>query len=1051
MATEIQKALVIDQNQTSTIQINEEEEEKEDNGYDADVTCTEEANNSGARQGGRNNTATASKSKASELTLSFEGKVYVFHKVDPEKVQAVLSILGGSDVPDGGQCPRCLNVSRRIASLVKFREKRKDRYYDKKFRKNAHKKAEHKMDKKSVKSPIEVNETFQTGGNIPMETDIGVSKEIEIEVPKLGMIFQSDDEAYDFYNRYARSVGFSIRKSSSTHRSDKTVSRRIFCCSKEGVYREHSRGAPMKPRLQTRTDCKARLVIRIQDDGSYSVAEFILEHNHELVPPSEVHVLRSHRKMREAQIGMFNNLQFVGTGATGFYSYINAEGGRTHNLNFTQVDLSNHLDKRSKNILMTEDVQIVLDYFNCMQKENPYFFYSIQMDVNNQICGCFWSDAKSRIDYSFFGDVVCVETTFRTSDYDKPCALFVGVNNHGQAIPFGCGLLWEETTESFVWLFQTFLEAMNGKQPESFFTDQAPHIADAVGRVLPNSHHRLCSWHIYENALRHLSDVFEQYKSFAQDFKSCICCNETEEEFQFCWDALVKKYNLAKNEWLQDLYLLREKWAQIYVQEYFCAGITTTKIDGGMNFVKKYFKRTLTLREFVARYEKAVASRREKEKNQDSVSRQTKPDLRIAWPAVVQAAKRYTTKIFTLFQEEYVRTLDLFVESLGEDGTLCTYRVSSFENIKLRTVTFNSSDNIVKCSCKKFESMGILCSHALKILHTRRLPDLPLQYYLNRWTRDARAGAVVDDFRNSLPVSCRSSLTLQYADLAYVSLTIAVKGSSTENSTSFAKVLLSQVLEELDNFLKFDSDQSRFFEDSRNANHEKVSRERVVDHSCADTMLQNLPRKKAKDKASGKIKSLLEKGKKRDKALLQPTGTDGQIGQVSVGATETTPGPLMVSVPSSVPFYPARPWNLPHYSQGSIKQVEQATVIQTENDSVQCRVMSGGWSGPPSCPSEMLPPNVMGCPDTSDPRGLPFRAAGPPNLPQMPCVYPHVYTEGPNRFVDQTMFQHGAGSNDRSNQRFIGFPSQGSNPHRLAESSMPQSQCRQDFLEPPAP
>lgn len=1042
------KALVIDQNLTSTLQINEEEEEKEDSGYDADVTgnkIPEETNtsnsNTGARRGGsRNNAATALKSKASELTLSFEGKVYVFHKVNPEKVQAVLSILGGSDIPDGGQCPRCLDDSRRIASLVRFREKRKDRYYDKKFRNNAHKKVEQKMDKKSTKSPIELNETFQTGGNILMETDIGVSK--DIEVPKLGMIFQSDDEAYDFYNRYARSVGFSIRKSSSTHRSDKTVSRRIFCCSKEGVYREHSRGAPMKPRLQTRTDCKARLVIRIQDDGSYSVAEFVLEHNHELVPPSEVHILRSHRKMREAQTGMFNNLQLVGTGATGFYSYMSAEDGKTHNLSFTQVESSNHLDKRSKNILMTGDVQIMLDYFNCMQKENPYFFYSIQMDSNNQICGCFWSDAKSRIDYSFFSDVVWVETTFRTSDYDKPCALFVGVNNHGQAIPFGCALLWEETAESFVWLFQTFLEAMNGKPPESIFTDQAPQISDAVGRVLPNSHHRLCSWHIYENALRHLSDVFEQHKSFAQDFKSCICGNETEEEFQFCWDALVKKYNLAENKWIQDLYLLREKWAQVYGQEYFCAGITNTQRSEGMNFVKKYFKRTLTLREFVAQYEKAVASRREKEKNQDSVSRQTKPDLRIAWPAVVQAAERYTTKIFTLFQEEYVRTLDLFVESLGEDGTVCTYRVSSFENIKPRTVTFNSSDNSVKCSCKKFQIMGILCAHALKILHTRRLPDLPLQYYLNRWTRDARAGAVVDDFRKSLPVNCRSSLTSRYADLAYMSLTIAVKGSSTENSSGFTKVLLVQVLEELDNFLKFDSDQGRFFEDMRNANHEKVSRERVVDHSCADTVL----RKKAKDKASGKIKRPLGKGKKRDNTQLLPTGTDGQVGQVSVGATTTTSGPLLVSVPSSVPFYPARPWNLPHYSQGSIEQVEQATVTRSENDSTQCRIMSGGWSGPPSCPSEMLPPNVMGCPDTSDPHRLSFHAAGPSTLPQMPCIYPHVCTEESNRLVDQTMLQDGAGSNNQSNQGFIGFLSQRSNSHRLSESSMPQH-----ILEPPAP
>ncbi|PIA56230.1 hypothetical protein AQUCO_00700523v1 [Aquilegia coerulea] len=91
----------------------------------------------------------ATNSRTSELTLSFEGKVYVFNGVAFEKVQVVLSYLGGNDTaitvpvtdPSFHQntmglvnIPQQLNLSRRIASVIRFREKRKERGFDKRTR-----------------------------------------------------------------------------------------------------------------------------------------------------------------------------------------------------------------------------------------------------------------------------------------------------------------------------------------------------------------------------------------------------------------------------------------------------------------------------------------------------------------------------------------------------------------------------------------------------------------------------------------------------------------------------------------------------------------------------------------------------------------------------------------------------------------------------------------------------------------------------------------------------------------------------------------------------
>ncbi|XP_010482249.1 PREDICTED: GATA transcription factor 24 [Camelina sativa] len=98
-------------------------------------------------------------SRTSELTLSFEGEVFVFPAVTPDKVKTVLLLLGGRDIPTPvptlklpfensrgvGDNPRRSNLSRRLASLVRFREKRKERCFDKKIRYTVRKEVAQRM------------------------------------------------------------------------------------------------------------------------------------------------------------------------------------------------------------------------------------------------------------------------------------------------------------------------------------------------------------------------------------------------------------------------------------------------------------------------------------------------------------------------------------------------------------------------------------------------------------------------------------------------------------------------------------------------------------------------------------------------------------------------------------------------------------------------------------------------------------------------------------------------------------------------------------------
>lgn len=102
--------------------------------------------------------------RTSELTIAFEGEVYVFPAVTPDKVQAVLLLLGGCDMSTSVPTsefllqqhnmtlgdPSCgQKISHRIASLVRFREKRKERCFDKKIRYTCRKEVAQRMHRKN--------------------------------------------------------------------------------------------------------------------------------------------------------------------------------------------------------------------------------------------------------------------------------------------------------------------------------------------------------------------------------------------------------------------------------------------------------------------------------------------------------------------------------------------------------------------------------------------------------------------------------------------------------------------------------------------------------------------------------------------------------------------------------------------------------------------------------------------------------------------------------------------------------------------------------------
>jgi hypothetical protein len=336
------------------------------------------------------------------------------------------------------------------------------------------------------------------------------------ENPSAGMTFSSEDEATDYYMNYARCTGFGFKKISSKNGDD---GKKYFTlgCSRARKYVSNSKNL-LKPNPITKLQCKARMNACISLDGRVTISSVILEHNHDLSPTKARYFrcnknLGPYMKRRlelndQAEINVSRN----------FRSLV-VEADSYENLTFGERDCRNYIDKVRRLRLGTGDADAIQSYFVRMQKQNSQFYYVMDLDDESRLQNVFWADARSRAAYEYFGEVITFNTTYLTNKYDMPFAPFVGVNHHGQSILLGCALLSNENTQTFTWLFKTWLECMQGRAPNAIITDQDRAMKNSIEVVFPKARHRWCLWHIMKKVPEMLGrhSDYESIKTLLHD------------------------------------------------------------------------------------------------------------------------------------------------------------------------------------------------------------------------------------------------------------------------------------------------------------------------------------------------------------------------------------------------------------------------------------------------------------------------------------------------------------------------------------------------------
>ncbi|KAK1414977.1 hypothetical protein QVD17_30743 [Tagetes erecta] len=98
-----------------------------------------------------------------------------------------------------------------------------------------------------------------------------------------------------------------------------------------------------------------------------------------------------------------------------------------------------------------------------------------------------------------------------------------GIDNHNNNVSFGAALLASETAETYKWLLRCFLKAF-GKQPDVDVT--LCNTTDFKQRIFDN---------VWTDSL-------------------------TPDEFEEGWHFVIEDFELSNNNWLDDIYQMRESW-----------------------------------------------------------------------------------------------------------------------------------------------------------------------------------------------------------------------------------------------------------------------------------------------------------------------------------------------------------------------------------------------------------------------------------------------------------------------------------------------------------
>ncbi|ONI16297.1 hypothetical protein PRUPE_3G090400 [Prunus persica] len=560
----------------------------------------------------------------------------------------------------------------------------------------------------------------------------------EFVAPAVGMEFESYDDAYNYYNCYAKEVGFRVRvKNSWFKRNSREKYGAVLCCSSQGFKRIKDVN---RLRKETRTGCPAMLRMRLVDSKRWRVLEVTLEHNHLL----GAKIYKSIKKVGSGMKRKSQSSSDAEKRTIKLYRALVIDSGVDGTSNLNPTDIRNFPDHPNQLNLKKGDTQAIYNYLCRMQLTNPNFFYLMDLNDDGRLRNVFWMDARCRAACGYFADVIYFDNTYLSNKYEIPLVAFVGINHHGQTVLLGCALLAGETTESYTWLFRAWLTCVSGQFPQTIITDRCKALQSAIAEVFPRCHHRFGLSHIIKKVPEKLGGL-RNYDAIRKALIKAVYETLKVIEFEAAWGFMIQRFGVGDHEWLHSLYEDRFRWAPVYLKETFFAGMSAARPGETLSpFFDRYVHKQTPLKEFLDKYELALQKKHKEEALADIESRSSSPTLKTRCSFEFQLSKVYTREIFKNFQFEVEEMYSCFsTTQLHVDGPIIIFLVKervvvegNRREIRDYEVLYNRTAGEVRCICSCFNFYGYLCRHALCVLNFNGVEEIPSKYILSRWKKD---------------------------------------------------------------------------------------------------------------------------------------------------------------------------------------------------------------------------------------------------------------------------------------------------------------------------
>ncbi|XLU56355.1 hypothetical protein S245_051003, partial [Arachis hypogaea] len=188
-------------------------------------------------------------------------------------------------------------------------------------------------------------------------------------------------------------------------------------------------------------------------------------------------------------------------------------------------------------------------------------------------------------------------------------------------------------------------------------------------------------------------------------------------------------------------YETREMWSHCFLRDKFFGYIrTTSQCEGTNSLIRFYVNRKNTLIDFMHNLDRALKEYKNNELIADFKSQCSEPVMITSLEVYERYASCYFTQnIFKKIRNEIQRAGALNITVLSTTLDKVEFSVTALgDPAKDRRMEVDRGKNLFSCSCKLFESRGILCSHIFCAMKFENILEFPDSLIYKRWTKNAK-------------------------------------------------------------------------------------------------------------------------------------------------------------------------------------------------------------------------------------------------------------------------------------------------------------------------